>query len=97
MTEPNTYEDITSDLAIPPGETLLDELRTRGITQVELAKTMARPQKVISQIINGKKAITAETALQLEKALEGTSAMTWLRLEAHYRLTLARLAEQVTV
>ena len=44
MTEPNTYEDITSDLAIPPGETLLDELRTRGITQVELAKTMARPQ-----------------------------------------------------
>ena len=95
MTE---YEsgDLISDQAIPPGETLSDELHARKMTQTELASRMGRPPKVISQIIAGKKAITAETAIQLESALEGISAMTWLRMEARYRLTLARLAQQVT-
>ena len=89
--------DMISDEAIAPGETLSDELHARKMTQTELASRMGRPPKVVSQIIAGKKAITAETAIQLEHALEGISAMTWLRLEARYRLTLARLAEQVSV
>ena len=88
--------DLISDQAIPPGETLSDELHARKMTQTELASRMGRPPKVISQIVAGKKAITAETAIQLESALEGISAMTWLRMEARYRLTLARLAQQVT-
>ncbi len=91
-----TYEDISPSLAIPPGETLLDELRARGMTQIELAKRMGRPPKVVSQIINGKKAITAETAIQLEKVIDGVGALFWLRLEAQYRLTLARQQARAT-
>ena len=82
---------IYSDLAIPPGETLLDELRERGITQKAFASTIGRPAQVVNAIVNGKKAITAETALQLENAL-GISAATWMNLESTYRLTLARNA-----
>ncbi|MCH7972036.1 MAG: HigA family addiction module antidote protein [Chloroflexi bacterium] len=88
--------DLISDQAIPPGETLSDELHARKMTQTELASRMDRPPKVVSQIIAGKKAITAETAIQLEDALGGISAMTWLRMEARYRLALARLAEAGT-
>jgi len=93
MTNPTVgYElgDLISDEAIPPGETISDELHARKMTQTELASRMGRPVKVISQIVSGKKAITADTALQFETALEGISAMTWLRMEARYRLTLAQ-------
>ena len=79
-----------TDEAIPPGDHLSDELHARKITQKELASRMGRPVKVVSEIIHGKKAITAETALQLAGALEGIHAITWLRLEASYRLALAR-------
>lgn len=88
--------DLISDEAISPGETLSDELHARKMTQTELASRMGRRAKVIGQIISGKKAITAETAIQLENALEGISAMTWLRMEARYRLTLARQVEAAT-
>ncbi len=82
---------IYSDLAIPPGETLLDELRERGITQKAFAGMISRPYQVVNAIVNGKKAITAETALQFEKAL-GISAVTWMNLESDYRLAIARNA-----
>ena len=78
-----------TDLAIAPGFTLEEELKARRISQRELAAQIGRPPQVISEIIHGKKAITAETALDLEAAL-GISAQVWLRLEARYRLTLAR-------
>ena len=82
---------VYSDLAIPPGETLLDELRERGITQKAFASDIGRPYQVVNAIVNGKKAITAETALQFEKALD-ISAVTWMNLESTYRLRLARNA-----
>lgn len=78
-----------TDLALPPGFTLVEELRARGMTQRELAARIGRPPQAISEIIHGKKAITAETALDLEAAL-GVPAYLWLRLEARYRLALAR-------
>ncbi len=77
------------DVAIPPGELLAEELEARGMTQKDLAEQMGRPSQVISAIIQGKKAITAETALQLERVL-GISAQLWAGLEADYRLILAR-------
>jgi len=52
---------------------------------------MRRPVQAINEIVRGRKAITAETALQLEDAL-GVSADFWLRLEADYQLNTARLA-----
>ena len=79
-----------SDEAVPPGETLKDELEVRKMTQKALAQKMGRPLQVVNEIILGKKSITAPTALDLEKAL-GVSAVFWMNLETGYQLTKARL------
>ena len=80
-------------VAIPPGEHLAEELQARDMTQRQLAATMGRPVQAVNEIIKGKRAITAETALQLEAALD-LPAYLWLNLESRYRLTEARLAKQ---
>jgi len=54
------------DYVYPPGDTLLEVLEERGMTQTELAERIGRPKKTINEIINGKAAITPETALQLD-------------------------------
>lgn len=74
---------------VAPGEVLTEALESRGITQAELARRMDRPLKTISEIATGKTAITADTAIQLERAL-GISAAFWSGLEAQYRLGQAR-------
>ena len=82
-----------SDLPIPPGEVLEEELEARGMTQKELAARLGRPAQVINEIIRAKKAITPETAIGLGKVL-GIDAQFWTNLEATYRMTLARQREQ---
>jgi addiction module HigA family antidote len=77
------------DVAIPPGEFLAEEIEARGITQKELASRMGRPINAINEIVNGKKAITAETALQLEEVMPEIPARFWLNLETDYQLTRA--------
>ena len=77
------------DIAIPPGEYLAEEIEARGISQRELARRMGRPVNTINEIINGKKAITAETALQLEATIPEIPTRFWLRLETDYQLTRA--------
>jgi HTH-type transcriptional regulator / antitoxin HigA len=84
-----------SDLAIPPGELLEEELEERGISQAELARLMGRPAQAVNEIIHARKQITPETALQLEQAL-GIPAYLWLNLESDYRLTLARARAKVS-
>ena len=84
-----TRQKIVPDIAIPPGELLAEEIEARGMTQRELATLMGRPPQVVNLIINGKKAITPQTAIQLERAL-GIAATIWVGLEAQYRLALAR-------
>lgn len=85
VTKTKSYPDI----AIPPGEYLAEEIEERGITQKELARRMGRPLNTINEIINGKKAITAETALQLEEVMPEIPARFWLNLETDYQLTRA--------
>ena len=85
------------DVAIPPGEYLAEEIEARGITQRELARRMGRPLNAINEIINGKKAITAETALQLEVVLPEIAARFWLNLEVDYQLTRALLNKRTKV
>ena len=80
-----------SDLAIHPGEVLAEELEARGMTQRALAEAIGRPEQVISEIIHGKKGITAETALQLSDVF-GVSAEFWMNLQTSYGLTVARQA-----
>lgn len=85
------------DVAIPPGEYLAEEIAARGITQKELAKRMGRPHNAINEIINGKKAITAETALQLESVMTEIPARFWLNLETDYQLTRALINRSAKV
>jgi addiction module HigA family antidote len=66
--------------AVPPGETLRETLEFLGMTQAQLADRTGRPKKTINEIISGKAAITAETALQLERVL-GVPASFWSNLE----------------
>ena len=84
-----TKTDAYPDVAIHPGEYLAEEIGARGISQKELARRMERPLNAINEIINGKKAITAETALQLEEVMPEISARFWLNLETDYQLTRA--------
>ena len=89
-----TRTDAYPDVAIPPGEYLLEEIEARSISQKELAKRMRRPANAINEIINGKKAITAETALQLEMVLPEIPARFWLNLETDYQLTKALVRQR---
>jgi HTH-type transcriptional regulator/antitoxin HigA len=93
VTKTNTYPDI----AIPPGEYLLEEIEARGISQKELARRMGRPLNAINEIINGKKSITAETALQLEEVMPEIPARFWLNLETDYQLTKALISKHAKV
>jgi len=77
------------DWTVAPGELLLEALKDRGISQSELARRMDRPAMTINEIVNGKAAITPETAIQLELTL-GISASFWNQLEAIYREHLAQ-------
>src|SRR5579884_806918 len=81
------------DYVSPPGDTLLETIEDLGMTQAELARRTGRPLKTINEIIQGKTAITPDTALQFERVL-GIPAHFWNNREQQYREALARLAEQ---
>jgi len=75
---------------IHPGEILLEEfLVPIGISQNRLARAMDVPPRRINEIVHGKRAITANTALRLARAL-GTSEQFWMGLQADYDLEEAR-------
>jgi addiction module HigA family antidote len=76
--------------SIHPGKFLADELTALNMSPTELAHILHVPSNRIYQILNGKRAITADTALRLSQWL-GTSAEMWLNLQKLYEL---RLAEQ---
>ncbi len=84
---------VWSDLVVPPGELLQEELNEIGMTQQEFAARSGRPPQVINEIILNKKRITYETALEFEKVL-GIPAHFWVNLEADYQLSLARLRDR---
>ena len=74
---------------IHPGEFLADELGEIGISAAELARNLHVPANRISQIIAGKRNITAATALRLGRYF-GTGPQIWLNLQQAYELDLAR-------
>ncbi len=77
---------------IHPGEILLEEfLRPMGISLNRLAREIAVPPGRISAIVNGKRAITADTALRLGRFF-GVSPATWMGLQADYDLRMAERA-----
>ena len=73
-----------------PGEILEGlYLAERGINQTELAKLLGCTHAKVNQIVNGKRGITPQFALQLEQVL-GTSAEMWVNLQAAWDLHQAR-------
>jgi antitoxin HigA-1 len=77
--------------AIHPGEHLADELHELGMSAAELARQLAVPVNRITQIMNGQRAITADTALRLGHWFN-TGPEVWLNLQQLYELRRAREA-----
>jgi len=75
--------------AIHPGEFLADELDDIEITAAELSRQIDVPPNRISQIINGKRDISADTALRLGKFF-GTGPELWINLQKAYDLDIAK-------
>jgi len=76
--------------AIHPGEHLAEELDALDMSAAELARKLRVPTNRVTQILNGTRSFTGDTALRLAHFF-GTSAQFWLNLQSLYDL---RLAEQ---
>src|ERR1051326_6672687 len=74
---------------VHPGEILADELAELNTSPTELARELHVPANRISQLVAGKRAMPADTALRLERWL-GVSAAFWMNLQKRYELDLAR-------
>ena len=73
---------------VHPGEVLLEEfLDPAGLSQYRLAKDISVPPRRINEIVHGKRAITADTALRLARYF-GTTPRFWLNLQAQYELDI---------
>jgi antitoxin HigA-1 len=84
MSEPRHLDPIT------PGEILkLEFMEPLGISQNQLARDLDVPAGRINEIIRGKRSLTADTALRLERCF-GVSAQFWLNLQTRYELKIAR-------
>lgn len=76
---------------IHPGEVLLEDfMKPIGLSQYRVAKDIGVPAMRISQIVNGKRSVTADTAMRLARYF-GTSPDVWLRLQVRYDLEVAQL------
>lgn len=75
-------------IAIHPGEHLAEELRELKMSAAELARKINVPTNRVTQILNGTRAVTGDTALRLAHFF-GTSAEFWLNLQSLYELRIA--------
>lgn len=72
-----------------PGEVLKDELEERGISQRQLAENMGLTYSVVNEILNGRRPLTAKTALMFEAALD-VPADSLMYLQTKYNMQTAR-------
>lgn len=84
------------DKVFHPGETLADALDERGMSNKEFAVRAHKPEKTISNVLNGKSGITAEMALQFESVLD-IPAHFWLNKQASYDEFIARRKQQKSI
>jgi addiction module HigA family antidote len=75
--------------AIHPGEHLAEELRELEMSAAELARQLSVPTNRITEILNGRRAVTGDTALRLAHFF-GTTPEFWLNLQSLYEIRLAR-------
>ncbi len=82
---------------IAPGEILLEEfMEPLGVSQNKLSRDIDIPVSRVSEIVHGKRTITADTALRFA-AYFGTSAEMWMTLQAEYDLRRARAMSGVAI
>ena len=74
---------------IHPGEHLAEELKELGMSAAELARQLDVPTNRVTEILNGRRAITGDTALRLAHFF-GTTAEFWLNLQSIYDLRIAQ-------
>ncbi len=85
--------NFTPAVAIPPGETIRENMIYLGMNQEELAARLGISAKHLSNVLNGIAPITHDTALKLESVI-GPSAEFWMELETIYQLNKIRLEKQ---
>ncbi len=81
---------------IHPGEILDDELQELSLSAAELARMLDVPPNRITQILAGKRAISADTALRLAQYFR-TTAEFWMNLQKMYELDLARKTKNSSI
>ena len=86
-------KNITPFVATHPGEMIKDELKEHGMTQKQLATETGIKPSVLSETINGKRSISLNVAIALEKSL-GIPADMWMNLQTQYDLDMANIAER---
>lgn len=82
-------------IAIPPGETIREQLEYLGMSQTEFAVRMGMNKQQISDLLTGDLDLDPEIAEKLEIVL-GPPAAFWSNLEANYRMKLAKVNEENT-
>ena len=82
--------DMIPGQAFHPGGFLLEEIEYRKIKQKDLAEAMNIAANVLSEIIHGKRNLTAELAIKLEKAIDIDAAY-WMRLQVKYEIDTIRI------
>ncbi|HSI71563.1 MAG TPA: HigA family addiction module antitoxin [Fimbriimonas sp.] len=80
-----SHRNSVSASPTPPGASIRHMLDDAGMSQREFAELIEKPAQFVSELLNGKRPISVDTARRLEAAL-GPSAEFWMRREANYRL-----------
>ena len=83
----------TPFIATHPGELIKDELKERNMTQKQLAELTGIKPSVLSETINGKRSISLNVAVALEKVL-GIPAEVWMNLQTQFNLDSTQIAER---
>ena len=84
----NTKKELIPFVATHPGELIKDELKARGMTQKQLANETGIKPSVLSETINGKRSISLNVAVALEKVLDIPADM-WMNMQTQYDLDKA--------
>ena len=86
-------KEISTDVALHPGEVLMDELEVRSIKKTVFAGQIGMKAGHFSELLHGKRHLSASTALKLEKLLD-ISAEYWMRIQVYYDLFVERSKEE---
>ena len=88
-----TKNNITPFIETHPGEMIKDELKERKMTQKQLAEMSGIKASILSETINGKRSVSLNMAVALEKTLE-IPADIWMNMQNQYDLDSANIAER---